>query len=276
MKGAVKMKLLTIKRSLLGTLLWLMSGLPLFAQEVPPRPVPPRLVNDLAGLFTPQQVNALEQKLVSFNDSTSTQITVVILKSLNGADKGWMAYSIGEQWGVGQKGFNNGIVVLLKPKIGNEKGEVFIATGYGLEGAIPDAITKRIVENEMIPAFKQNDYYQGIDNAVNALMALAAGEYTADQYKKKTDGSPLAALIPILIIIALFLFIGNNRNKSYTAGKNLPLWTTLWMMSQMGKGSSSGSWGNFRSGGGSFGGGGGGFGGFGGGSFGGGGAGGSW
>jgi uncharacterized protein len=264
-------------RYLIGGILIFMLGIQSFGQEIPARPVPPRLVNDLAGLLTPSQVGALEQKLVAFNDSTSTQIAVVILKSLNGIDKAQMAYSIGEQWGVGQKGFNNGIVVLLKPRTGNEKGEAFIATGYGLEGAIPDALIKRIVENEMIPEFKQNNYYTGIDNAVNTLMSLASGEYTASQYEKMTKSSPLALLVPFIIIAILFIVMRNNRSKSYPVGKGLPFWTTLFMMSQMGRGSGNDSWGNFRSGGGSFGGGGGGgFGGFGGGSFGGGGAGGSW
>ncbi|MBE0647969.1 MAG: TPM domain-containing protein [Bacteroidales bacterium] len=253
----------------------LFQGLLAFSQEIPPRPDPPRLVNDLAGVLTAEQVQQLERKLVNFNDTTSTQITVVTVKSLNGYDKADFAYKIGEQWGVGQKGKNNGIVVLVKPKYGNERGEAFIASGYGLEGAIPDAIGKRIIEYEMIPNFAENNYYGGLDAATTTLMGLAAGEFTADQYVKRGEKSPYAFLIPLLIMGVVFFLIRSSRARSHSVGKNIPFWTAFWLLGSMG--GHSGSWNNFHSGSGGFGGGGGGgFGGFGGGSFGGGGAGGSW
>ena len=125
-------------------------------QEIPARPDPPRLVNDFTGVLSGDEIQRLEQKLVMFNDSTSTQIVVVLVKSLNGYDKNEFARLIGEQWGVGQKGKNNGAVILVKPKYPNEKGEACIQTGYGLEGVIPDALAKRIVENEMLPNFRNN------------------------------------------------------------------------------------------------------------------------
>ena len=95
---------------------------------VPPKPAPPRLVNDFAGLLTSEQFDDLEQKLVAFNDSTSTQIAVVILKSLDGYDIDDLAQRIGQEWKVGQKGYDNGAVFLIKPKTGNEKGEAAIST----------------------------------------------------------------------------------------------------------------------------------------------------
>ena len=251
------------------------TGIIGFSQDIPPRPEPPRLVNDLAGVLTADQVQQLERKLVNFNDTTSTQITIVTVKSLNGYDKADFAYRLGEQWGVGQKGKNNGIVVLVKPKYGNERGQVYIASGYGLEGVIPDAIGVRIVNNEMIPNFKENNYFGGLDAATTTLMDLASGEFTADQYVKKTQNKPYAIFIPILILLVVFFLIPSRRAKSHSVGKSLPFWTAFWLLGSMG--GHSGSWNNFSSGGGSFGGGGGGgFGGFGGGSFGGGGAGGSW
>lgn len=252
-----------------------------FAQAIPERPSPPRLVNDFAGILSAQGQNSLEQKLVRFNDTTSNQIAVVLVESLQGYDPNMFAYELGESWKVGQGEFNNGIVVLVKPKTPREKGQAAIATGYGLEGAIPDAIAKRIVENEMIPAFRQNDYYRGIDNATNVLMELAAGEISSDQYKKQTQGSPLTALIPFIIIAVVFILIRSSSRKNYTmSGRRSSgsgLWTALILGSMLGGGGhrSGGGWGNFSSGSGNFGGGGG-FGGFGGGSFGGGGASGSW
>jgi len=247
------------------------------SQDIPDRPDPPRLVNDFAGILGSDDVSRLESILVAFNDSTSTQITVVIVKSLNGYDKNDFAQRLGQKWGVGQKGRNNGIVVLVKPKYPTEKGEASIQAGYGLEGVLPDITCKQIVDNEMIPHFRDNDYYGGIDAAVTTIMAITKGEYTADQYNKKHKPSPYGMLVPIIILIIVIILIRMNRGKTHSVGKNLPFWASLGLMGTMGRSGHSGTWGDFQSGGGSFGGGGGGgFGGFGGGSFGGGGAGGSW
>ncbi len=247
-------------------------------QDIPARPDPPRLVNDFAGVLSAEEVQSLEQKLVMFNDSTSTQIVVVLVKSLNGYDKNEFARLIGEKWGVGQKGKNNGAVVLVKPKYAGEKGEACIQTGYGLEGAIPDALAKRIFENEMLPNFKNGNYYAGIESATNTMISLAKGEYTAEQYDKrsKKKSSPYALLIPLIIMVVVFAMMRGSRGRGTSIGKNLPFWAALGLLGSMGRGH-SGSWNDFSSGSGGFGGGGGGgFGGFGGGSFGGGGAGGSW
>jgi uncharacterized protein len=252
-------------------------------QEIPDPMSPPRLVNDFAGILSSGQIRHLEQKLVNFDDSSSSQIVVLIVKSLNGLSKEEFADRVGEKWGVGQQDKDNGVIVLIKPNYGNEKGQARISVGYGLEGAIPDAITKRIVENDMVPYFKAGDYFTGIDKATTTLISLAKGEYTADEYKKKSGGAISAnILVPIIIIILIIIFMGRNSGKHYTTGsKSTSIWTALWLASMMGNRGGGGSWGDFRSGGGSFGGGfggggGGGFGGFGGGSFGGGGAGGSW
>ena len=250
-----------------------------YGQEVPALPDPPRLVNDFAGILQPDEVQRLENKLVAFSDSTSTQIVVVIVKSLNGADKQMFAYQIGKKWGVGIKGKNNGAVVLVKPKYPNEKGEIEIQTGYGLEGVIPDALAKRIINNEMVPNFRDGNYYAGIDAAVTTMISLSKGEYTADQYTKRRGGkaSPYGMLIPLVILFVVFMMIRGGKARGMSVGKSIPFWTAFWLLGSMGRGH-SGSWNDFSGGGGGFGGGGGGggFGGFGGGSFGGGGAGGSW
>ena len=251
--------------------------------DIPPRPNPPRLVNDLADIINPEQEKELEYKLREFNHNTSNQILVITTKSLDGDSKSNYAFEVGEKWKVGQKEFDNGIVILIKPRYSStDKGQAFIAIGYGLEGAIPDAITKRIVENEMIPNFRNNDYYGGISRASEVLMSLASGEITAEGYNKQTATSPLFTFIPIIIFIIIFLLIRASNAKSYSMGRGTSFWTALWLGSTLG-GSHSGSWNNFSGGSSGFGGGssggggfGGGFSGFGGGSFGGGGAGGSW
>ncbi len=233
---------------------------------------PPRLVNDFAGILSQDEQYKLEKKLRDYHDSTSSQIYVVTVHDLLGYEVSDFAFRLGQKWGIGQKGKDNGILILIKPRVGIEKGQAFIATGYGMEEFVPDAITNRIVDLEMIPHFKENNYYAGIDAAINIIIDLASGRFSADQYKNKKS-SPYGAGIFIIILIILFLiFRGNSRTRGKTLGSNIPFWLAMGMLSSRGH---SGGFGNFSSGSGTFGGFGG-FGGGGGGSFGGGGAGGSW
>jgi uncharacterized protein len=253
------------------------SGI-IYSQDFPAKPVPPRLVNDFAGLLSNGEANALERKLVVFNDSTSTQIAIVTVKDLNGYAISDYAPRLGDKWGIGQKGKNNGILIVIKPKNAESKGEVFITTGYGAEGAVPDLTCSQIIDNIILPAFRRDDYYGGLDKATTTIMSLIKGEYSADQFGKNLKKNPAkAAPIGIFVIIFIIIMILRNSgrsNNSNISRSGLPFWLLLGMMNS-GRNSHNGSWGGF-SGGGGFGGGGGGFGGFGGGGFGGGGAGGSW
>lgn len=259
-------------------LLQLIVCAPVFAQ-IPQKPIPPRLVNDFTNTLSIAQQTTLEKKLVSYNDSTSTQILVVLISNLNGYDPSDFAFALGDAWGVGQKEIDNGLIILVKPKTNSSKGEAVIATGYGMEALIPDAMAKRIIENEMIPAFKNNDYYNGINNAVDAIISLASGNYKAEQTEE--EPSPFLLLIPIIAIIFVFLIIsasknsddinGNGGNGSRKNHSNTSSFLTGLWLGSLGSRSGSGSWGGFSGGSRS-----GGFGGFGGGSFGGGGARGSW
>lgn len=254
------------------------------AQEIPARPEPAVLVNDLAQVLTAAESNALEKKLFNFYASTGNQITLVTVKSLNGYDAASFAIEIGEKWKVGKKEFDNGVVILFKPKTRSGKGQVFIATGYGLESVIPDATSKEIVSNEMIPYFKKGQIFAGINQASDVLMGLAKGEFNHQQYSKQRSrsgkGNSLGFLIPLFIVL-IFSFLGRSRSRGQrtmgSTGSSLPFWMLLGMMGS-GSRSSGSSFSDFSSGSGGFGGGDSfsGFGGFGGGSFGGGGAGGSW
>lgn len=261
-------------------LLLLGNVLNLNAQGVIEKPKEQHLVNDFANVFTNQQKQALENKLLNFFVNTSTQITVVSVNDLNGYDEASYAFELGEQWGVGNGKFDNGIVVLIKPKTSSSRGRVFIAPGYGLEGVVPDATAKQIVENEMIPYFKNGDIFGGVDRATSVLIDLTKGEYNYQQYAEASGkGGSGAGIIPIIIMIALFSVFGRRRRSfsSYGNRSSLPFWMAMGMMSGNRHGH-SGMFNDFSSGSGSFGGGSdfGSFGGFGGGSFGGGGAGGSW
>ena len=250
---------LTLLLGLLFVLLLLSTSL---KAQLPSPPNPPRLVNDYTGTLTAHQVSVLEHKLAAYNDSTSTQFLVLLVDDLQGYSIEQYATEIGHSWGVGQQGKNNGAVILVKPKKGSENGKVTISTGYGIEEYVTDATAKRIIEKEMIPAFKENDYYTGIDNAVNVMMDLCSGKFTQDEYAGDEDFPTWLLVLFFIALIVIFSKFSDNNGQSYSGGGTRTIWIPM---------------GGGFGGGGSFGGGSsGGFGGFGGGGFGGGGASGSW
>lgn len=236
------------------------------AQDIPSRPMPPRLVNDFTATLSASQINKLEHKLVAYDDSTSTQIAVVMVNDLHGHPIADFAYQIGESWGVGREENSNGIVILVKPK-NSTKGEAAISVGYGLEGVVTDAMSRRIIETLMVPEFKENHYYEGIDKAVDRIISIASGEY-------KNNADDVGAIISFVIGLAIVLMIvlilasgNNNRNFGSGGSSTDDFLKGMIIGSMFGRGGGSSSRGGF---------GGGGFGGFGGGHFGGGGASGSW
>lgn len=274
----------TMKRILFSILFAVCTFGALSANVIPPKPEPPRLVNDYANILDASAERQLEETLAKFARETSTQVVIVTVSSLDGYPIGDFAVELGHSWGVGQSDNDNGIVIAVKPPSVGERGEAFIATGYGLEGAVPDAIARRIVDNEMIPQFKNGDYHAGLLSAVAVIMDLTRGEYTADEYIEQTGSVAIAigAFFIIIFIILIISIVTRAKNiQSSSIGHDIPIWTLMAMMGSMSQ-RHGGSWENFSSGRGSFGGGfgggfrGGGFGGFGGGGFGGGGAGGSW
>lgn len=226
------------------------------------KPSPPKLVNDFTNTLTPDQKQALENKLVAINDSTSTQIAVVIIPSLNGNDISDYNVKLGRAWGVGGKEFSNGVVLL----IAKDDRKLNIATGYGVEGALPDITCKHIIDEVIVPNFKGDDYYRGIDEGTDAIIQAVKGEYTAPKgYGKKRISGGRIVFIIIMIIIFLIVSAGKGGGGSFMSRRGFAAWTIANMLSS-GGGSSGGGGGGSS----------GGFGGFGGGSFGGGGASGSW
>ena len=248
-----------------------------FTQELPPKPN--TLVTDFTGTLSDSEQQQLEHKLVAFDDSTSTQITVVILKSVGSYDINDYAQRLGRAWGVGQKGKNNGVVLLVA--IGDRK--VAIQTGYGVEAALPDIITHEIIQNDIRPNFKAGNYYAGLDAGTNDIIKYVKGEYKSPkkpQQQVKNVGGSAAILIIIVVVILIIIFRnrGGGGHIIDSRGGASPFW---WFLGGAMLGRGSGGWGGFSGGdsGGSWGGGGdsgGGFGGFGGGDFGGGGSSGSW
>lgn len=258
-----------MKKYIIFSFLFLSLLCRVVAQDIPAKPNPPRLVNDFAKQLNATEISALEQKLDAYNDSTSSQIAIVVVPTTGDYPIADYALKLGREWGVGGKGKNNGIVLLWAPT----DRKIYISTGYGMEGAVPDAIAKRIITQVITPEFKNGMYYRGLDKGVDMIIKYATGEYKADA-KDVDDGgggtSPLLILVVVFIVIIFII----SRNKGGGGGgfRNMgggPIFFPYTTHSS--GGSSSGNWG------GGFGGGdGGGFGGFGGGSFGGGGAGGDY
>lgn len=227
-----------------------------------------RWVTDQGGFFSPSEERQLEAMLSNYADTTSTQIIVVTVQNLGGMAASEYSVALGRKWEVGQKDKDNGLIILLS----RDEREVYIATGYGIEGAVPDALAGRIVRNVMIPRFRQGQFFDGVTDAVYLMIAASSGEFDAEafqQQERRRRGVPPGVLI--LVMILVFRVISGIRHKKgggggtrYRSGSLLPI--ILW--SALGAGHRGGGFGGGGFGGGGFGGGGG--------SFGGGGAGGGW
>lgn len=236
------------------------------AKTIKEAPSPKRLVNDYTTILTEGQRQALENKLVQFDNTTSTQITVVIVPRLDGMDVADAATELGRNWGVGQQKNNNGVVLLIS----EEDHKLNISPGYGLEGVLPDITCKQIIDDIIVPKFKGKDYYRGIDEGTDAIIQATKGEFKATASSGK-KGLPLGRIIFYIVMIVVFLGIFSGGSKGGGGSFMSRRGASAWMLgSMLGGGGSGSGWG----GGGSSGGGG--FGGFGGGGFGGGGSSGSW
>ncbi|RYE28800.1 MAG: TPM domain-containing protein, partial [Sphingobacteriales bacterium] len=172
------------------------------SQEFPAKPT--TLVNDYTNTLSAAQKQQLEQKLVAFDDSSSTQIAVAIVKTVGDYDINEFALELGRKWGVGRAGKNNGVMIVVA--LGDRK--VSIQTGYGVEGVLPDIYAKRIIENDFKPNFKTGNYYQGLEDGTTSIIKYTRGEYKNDAPKSKKDktggfGSILILVGIIVVIIVL-------------------------------------------------------------------------
>lgn len=230
-----------------------------------------RMVNDYAGLLTSAQAAELEERLEAFSDTVSqTQVVVITTTTLGGDEIMAVGQRIGQNWGIGGKERNNGVLLLIL--CGEEEGhDVAIVTGYGVEGVLPDVFCKKIIDNQLIPEFRNDDYYEGIVNALDVILPVLRGEFDyesyAEQQRRSDREAGIATLVAFFIIVIVIILLAKKSNGSDSSGSS----------SDGGFGGGPIFWGSSHSGS-SFGGfsGGGGFGGFGGGSFGGGGAHGKW
>src|SRR6478609_6908608 len=189
----------------------LVATLSVFAQDedYAVRPNPPRLVNDLAGVLSADEVARLEQKLDKYNDTTSTQITVLIIPTLKGHAIEEYSIKIAEDWKIGQKGKDNGILILIAMK----EHRFRIETGYGMEGTITDIRASEIERNRFIPNFKQGLFYQGIDEATSDIMLMCSGLYKSE-LKEINGGLTRGQIILIIVVVVMIILIAYNANNN--------------------------------------------------------------
>jgi uncharacterized protein len=235
--------------------------------EVPDKPESQTSIYDYINLLSPTEKRSLEHKLIKYSDTTSTQIVIAIINSTQGENINYLGAQWGEKWGIGQAKEDNGVLILLAR---NDR-RIAINTGYGVEHLLTDAMSKRIIERDIIPYFKQNDYYGGLNRGTDAVFEVLTGEYQSTR-KLDSNGLPIRLILFLVIMFVIFL-IAISKNRRGGGGRNggkksggRSIFNAI-ILSNMGR-SSSGGFGG--SSGGGFGGG------FGGGGFGGGGASGGW
>jgi len=165
-------------------------------------------VNDYAGLLAPSTVSQLEQALLAFEQSESTQIVVLTVNSLQGESLEDFSMQVAEAWNVGQKGLDNGALLLISK---NDR-KIRIEVGYGLEGSLTDMISGRIIRNVIVPAFRSGDFDQGVANGVGAMMAAVKGEFQAQPVKRQPRGRESSvSFIPLIVFIFLITQLGRVR-----------------------------------------------------------------
>lgn len=212
-------------------------------------------VNDYANLMPPSRAQSLEQRLEQFENETGHQIAVLTIPSLQGEDIEGFSIRVAENWKIGKKGFDNGVILLIAK---NDR-RLRIEVGYGLEGILPDAIASRIIREIVAPRFRANDYVGGIEAGADAIMKVTKGEPLPETQRRKPLSSthlPNGLLLP-LILLAFFVLnaLSWRSTRSAWGTRGRRYYSGWWMGGGFGGGGFGGG-GGFSGGGGGFGGGG--------------------
>ena len=265
------MKILKLKNTFFLSVFLLIQSLGFAQYDIPPIPKLQTSVYDYAAIMNASEKANLEQKLIKYSDSTTTQIVVITIESLKGEDIGILTPKWGQTWGIGgSKENDNGIIVLLAKK----ERKIWISAGYGVEDRLPAGIIGELTRNVIIPEFKAGSYYKGLDKGTDAIFEVLKGKYKGSRKQNSGESNPGGLIFFVIIVVVLVIMISknkNNRNGGNSGGGGLDL-ADIIILSSLGRGGGGGfgGFGGGSSGGGGFGGG------FGGGGFSGGGAGGSW
>ena len=241
-----------------------------FAQfTIPTKPDFQTSVYDYATILSATEKSQLEEKLVRYSDSTSTQIVVITIESLKGEDVSQLATKWAQTWGLGQAKEDNGVIIL----VAKQEHKIAINPGYGLEDRLTAGTGGEIIRNIIIPEFKAGSYYKGLDKGADALLDVFKGKYKGTRKQNKGKDFPIVPII--IIVVVLLVLISRNKNSGGNSGNSGGIGSSLLdviILSSLGRNSGGGGFGGSSGGGG-----GGGFGGgFGGGGFSGGGSSGSW
>lgn len=256
-----------------------MSITTVFAQfEIPDKPEFQTSVYDYVDLLSVSQKQDLEEKLIKYSDTTSTQIVIAAIATTRGENIMYLGAQWAHQWGIGQEKEDNGVFILLA----RDDRKIAINTGYGVEHLLTDAMSRRIIEQDIIPYFKQNDYYGGLNRAADAIFEVLQGEYQGKRQSNSSNGFPLGLIVLLAFVFIIFLIAitknkrgGKGGRKFKNDGATRDIIEAI-ILSKAGRGGYRRSSGGFGGSGGGFSSGGGFGGGFGGGGFGGGGASGGW
>lgn len=267
------MRILNLKSAFFLSVFLLVQTLGFAQYDIPPVPKFQTSVYDYAGIMNASEKANLEEKLIKYSDSTTTQIVVITIESLKGEDIGILTPKWGQNWGIGgSKDNDNGVIVLLA----EQERKIWISAGYGVEDRLSAGIIGELTRNVIIPEFKAGSYYKGLDKGTDAIFEVLKGKYKGTRKQDSGESNSGGLIFFIIIFVVLIIIISKNKNNKNggNRGGGMDL-ADIIILSSLGRGSGSGGgFGGF--GGGSSGGGGGFGGGFGGGGFSGGGAGGSW
>jgi len=202
--------------SILGVLsIFLLSIQPGYSQRaIPPTPKVQTSVYDEANMLADVQKSRLEQKLIRYSDTTSTQIVVATINSLQGENIGLYAAEWAHEWGIGQKNEDNGILILVSK---NDR-KIWITTGYGVEEKLTDFTSKSIIDQIITPQFKKGDFYGGLDKGTTAIFEVLNGTYQGS--RKKDNGIPIGQLAMMLIFIIIMIKVFSRNNRGNHGGGN--------------------------------------------------------
>lgn len=210
-------------RRLLVACIMTFLAVPLWAQQGISYEPTGRLLNDYSGILTPAQHDSLEARLVEFNDSTSNQILVIFTPLLGNEEIMDLGTRIGQEWAIGEKELNNGLVIITKTKCEEEPfGDVAIVTGFGLEGVLPDVLCARIIDDYMIPYLAEGDYYGAVNSALDVIEPICRGEYDLASLSSDEDETT-DLIVGAVTLLIMFFLIGlplykafRLRDKNYT------------------------------------------------------------
>ncbi len=218
------------------------------------------MVNDFTSTLSRHEQQNLEQRLLACEDSSGVQILLLLVPDFGGNDIAGFTQQVWDVWQVGDSRLNNGIILVIKPS-NKSDGQIRIQTGYGMEGALPDAFCKRIIDDKMIPYLQEGDYYKAIDTALDVIIPIACGEYSAEQYQKDENREALIGLGAFLLFV-LIVFLVSRRHGNTDGGSShhsgpiggAPFFGPTWSGGSFGSGSFGsggfGGWGGGSSGGG--------------------------